>query len=84
MPRYSYKCEACKEITTVFHLADERATDCSSCEAVDSLAKVLSNFRTPTRRSAENSRSAGRVTEEFIQDARQDLKTEKDRLKDER
>jgi len=84
VPRYSYKCQICREITTVFHLVDEKATDCPSCDAVDSLVKILSNFRTPSRRPAENSRATGRVTEEFIQDARQDLKTEKDRLKDER
>ena len=78
MPRYSYKCNACKEILEIFHLADEAVTDCSACGALGQMKKQLTTFTTnPTQ---QVSTKAGKLTEEFIQDAHRDLKQQKKEL----
>ena len=44
MPRYRYMCEECTTIISVVHLIDETVTDCSECEAEDSMKKMLFNY----------------------------------------
>jgi len=84
VPRYSYRCDTCKETSVLFHLADEIATDCPLCEASGALTKMLSRFSTAPKKEKSSSATAGSVTEEFIQEAREDLKIHKEGLKDKR
>ena len=78
MPRYSYRCSACEKTLTVFHLAEETQEKCDLCGASNSLSKVLTRFT--TKNTTSRKPRVGDVTEEFIQDARQELEQQKDAL----
>lgn len=75
MPRYAYRCSACDAQLTLFHLADEEVGPCPVCEECGALVKVLSAFTTPLK--TKHKGKVGEVTERFIDDARQDLKKQK-------
>jgi len=77
MPRYVYRCTECEELSTIFHLSEEVRHDCPKCNKVNSLIKLLTRFTTPKAKAAPK---VGTVTEEFIQDAREDLERHKDTL----
>lgn len=84
MPRYSYRCDICEEVSVLFHLADETVADCPLCEGAGTLTKVLSKFSTASKKKIPSSATPGSVTEEFIQEAREDLKIHREGLKDKR
>jgi len=72
MPRYSYRCSACRQTSTVQHLSSESIADCSDCKEVGTMVKLLSRFSTAPKKALH--KKVGQVTEEFIADAREDLK----------
>tara|TARA_R110000824_G_scaffold171430_1_gene348990 strand:+ start:33 stop:287 length:255 start_codon:yes stop_codon:yes gene_type:complete len=72
VPRYQYRCSHCKTLNTLFHLSEERATDCPACGSEKTLTKALTTFTTSSR--AKKKEKVGTVTEEFIEEARVDLK----------
>jgi putative FmdB family regulatory protein len=82
MPRYQYRCNICDRIATIFHLSDEVATDCPYCNAKESLAKVLTQFHTGLKTSKKQ--KVGKVTEQFIEDSRQELEQQKNKLNKDR
>ncbi len=82
MPRYLYRCNSCLKESTLFHLSDEVRTDCPKCEKPNTLTKALTSFT--TRKKVLPSGKVGQVTEEFIQDARQELQKQHADLKDKR
>jgi putative FmdB family regulatory protein len=82
MPRYAYKCRICEESTTIFHLADETPGACPKCEDPAGLAKILTTFTTQNKN--ERRAKIGQVTEEFIKEARRDLKNQKQSLNGEK
>ena len=82
MPRYQYRCNICDRIATIFHLSDEVATDCPYCSAKESLAKVLTQFHTGLKTSKKQ--KVGKVTEQFIEDSRQELEQQKNKLNKDR
>ena len=78
MPRYIYKCTECDEQSLIFHLSDETATECPKCNTHDALVKELTSFTTMPAHI--NKQKVGEVTEEFIDDARQELKQQKQEM----
>lgn len=79
MPRYVYRCKECEELSVISHLSDEVITECPECTKSGVLVKVLTSF-TATNKNISNKTKVGQVTEEFIQDARQELNQQKDKL----
>ncbi len=78
MPRYLYKCDECKELSPVMHSPDEEWTDCEKCGRKDSLRKLLTP---PTYiKKQEHVHKTGELTEEFIIEAREDLKRQQEEL----
>ena len=75
MPRYQYYCTKCDNYCVVNHLSNEKETTCPRCNAEESLTRQLTGFTTNKPRTSR--RDIGRVTEEFIHDARHDLKQQK-------
>lgn len=75
MPRYQYRCSKCEKVQILQHLSTETVTDCDQCEHTDSMTKLLSRFSTAPKTTAP--KKIGRVTEEFISDAREELKQQK-------
>ena len=81
MPRYRYRCEKCNKEYTIQHLVAETITDCEECGATNTMKKLLSRFTTSPKTTA-SPKKVGQVTEEFISDAREDLKKQKRELKE--
>tara|TARA_R100001594_G_scaffold131973_1_gene171929 strand:+ start:1722 stop:1970 length:249 start_codon:yes stop_codon:yes gene_type:complete len=82
MPRYEYKCTDCEATSTIFHLVNESWDECPKCMKKQTLKKVLSTFTT-TKKVGHRS-VVGETTEEFIKEAREDLKQQKRELDRER
>jgi len=78
MPRYLYKCDQCKELTPAMHSYKERLTDCKKCGFVGSLRKLLTkpNFS----KKHKTIRKVGDVTEQFIEEARDELLIQKEEM----
>tara|TARA_R100000008_G_C3585887_1_gene172228 strand:+ start:1772 stop:2026 length:255 start_codon:yes stop_codon:yes gene_type:complete len=78
MPRYEYRCANCEAIVVIAHASTEEAKECPKCSSINALKKLVSTFMTKTK---PRSRSVtGDVTENFIKDARVDLKQQKKEL----
>lgn len=85
MPRYTYRCNDCKAVSTIFHLSDETlSSPCPECGLEGSLTKLLNNFTTATNKLSGGRQKVGKITEEYIQDAREELKIQKKQLDDNR
>ena len=82
MPRYRYQCTQCGQETDIFHLADETVSDCPICGIPETLIKVLTKFTT-NRKESKNIRT-GDVTENFIKEAKADLKRQKEDARNKR
>jgi putative FmdB family regulatory protein len=80
VPRYQYRCSSCDKTQTIQHLSSELLKDCGLCERTDTLTKLLSTFSTAKKTTSR--KKTGQITEEFIQEARQDLKKQKTDLKE--
>jgi putative FmdB family regulatory protein len=78
MPRYEYRCANCESIVVIAHASTEEVKECPKCSSINTLNKLVSTFMTRTK---PRSRSVtGDVTENFIKDARSDLKQQKKEL----
>lgn len=79
VPRYSYKCLECEKAFNVSHSMKEEYTYCDICEK-DSLVKVFSPIR---KRKQAKDKKVGDVVKKYIEDTKEDLKEEKEKLKKE-
>ena len=82
MPRYSYRCDACKDTVTVQHLSAETLSVCPRCNVEDHLTKLLTVFRTDIKQEVRI--KTGDVTEEFIRNSRDELALQKKQLEKKR
>lgn len=76
MPKYTYKCKECDEIFEVSHSMSERLTDCENCDTINSLAKI------PAQIAVQYKKESGKVVDEYIEQAKQEVSEEKERLKE--
>ncbi len=79
MPLYTYECETCKLIFDVRHSIKERLEKCESCGAQD-LRRVPS-IPFIVKKATESATSAGSLVEKSIKEAREELRREKENLK---
>ena len=82
MPRYVYRCTDCEELSTISHLSDEIVTKCPKCHAPRGLVKLMTNFTTSNK--SNKKQKVGNLTEEFIEDSRQELQQQKNELNKDR
>jgi len=80
MPRYNYRCTQCNITQTIQHLSTETIIACEKCKNPDSMKKLLSRFTTSPKVTI--SRKVGKITEDFITDAREDLQKQKREMKE--
>jgi len=83
MPRYVYRCTQCHQTSMVLHLSEETVGECPECQQTDCLTKVITTFTT-NHNSGPAKQKVGQITEEFIQDAKQDLHQQRDTLEKKR
>ena len=79
MPKYIYRCNECEDQFEIYHSMSDKLRDCESCEITGSLIRVPS-FTTKVTRSANDNVKVGHVVTSHIEDARQQLKKEKEKL----
>ncbi len=82
MPRYTYRCDSCKETFEVSHGMFFEQTQCASCHTEGFLTKVPV-FNIKKSSTEEKEKAPGHVVDTFIKDAKQDLKKQRKELKTE-
>jgi len=79
MPKYIYRCNECEDEFEIYHSMSDRLNDCESCELTGSLIRVPS-FTTKIVKNTNNSSKVGDIVISHIEEARQQLKKEKEKL----
>ena len=83
MPKYTYECNTCGNIQEKRHGMTETYSYCPKCDEEGNLTKIPSLPSIFTKNEdAHRSQKTGRIVEDFIKSSREDLKQEKQRLKD--
>ena len=77
MPRYLYRCEKCNEESEYFHGISEKKIDCEKCGEKSLLKIPLFNGNI----KKEDQQKVGQVVENYIEEAREEIKREKEILK---
>lgn len=83
MPRYLYRCEKCLREFDVFHSIMEKYQICSEVSDQDcggSLTRIPS-FSSVIKHVKKDKSDVGDTTVEFIEKAREELKVDKEKLK---
>ena len=80
MPRYTYRCEGCEVILQAAHSIKEKLTDCEECNSKDTLKRVPSMPMILNKKEDNYKQQVGSVVKEYIENAKEDLKQEKEEL----
>jgi putative FmdB family regulatory protein len=80
MPRYSYKCSCCENVATVRHGINDSKVDCASCKSKGTLKRLPSRFTLVTE---ETSSEVGSIVKRSIEELKEDLDRDKEKLKSE-
>jgi putative FmdB family regulatory protein len=80
VPRYKYKCGNCAVELEIFHTLKEEVTDCTECEAKNTLERTLSKpFISKNKKKKKN--DIGDITKKFIEENREVLAKQKEETK---
>lgn len=79
MPKYLYKCDTCNEQFEVRHLMKETLEKKEDCEKECKLTRIPSFF-TRINTKKDKKEKVGEVVKQFIKDAKQEIKEEKEQL----
>jgi len=83
MPIYVYLCEECGKEIKARHSIKEKYTACQEiedCKMNGTLRRLPSNFRAQYKQQ-EQERKVGSLVKDFIEDNKEDLKKEKEALR---
>ena len=84
MPRYLYRCNECQREFDVTHSIMEKHKVCgdidSQCEEGGVLTRIPS-FSSVIKHTKKNKPNVGGATKDFIESAREELKEDKEKLK---
>jgi putative FmdB family regulatory protein len=79
MPKYAYRCDECENEFEIYHSISDKLKDCKSCNSIQSLIRIPSVTISVVKK--DNKLKIGEVVNSHIEDARQELKKEKEKLK---
>lgn len=81
MPKYVYRCKECEGHFTVVHGMTERQNQCDLCSTLDCLTRVpqMPHIKTSDTEDRQ-SRPAGSIVKEAIEENARILKEERDKL----
>ena len=82
MPRYAYRCDNCRETFEINHGMFFEQERCIKCHRSGFLVKIP-DFTIKKSINPNQDKRAGSVVDEFIEDAKKDLKKQKKNLKTE-
>ena len=75
VPKYVYECKECGFIKESVHSMQEKLKDCEECDTLDSLMRIPSfSF---LRSGAISNMATGDKVKEFIDDSREELRSER-------
>ena len=77
MPRYTYHCQKCDTVFEYYHSMSEKKTYCDMCNE-ETLLKVPT-FNGMIKKETTN--KPGSIVENYIEEAREEIKKEKEELK---
>ena len=80
MPNYVYKCISCEKTVNIFHSFSDKPTDCGLCGAVGSLQRDYSTPFNVSNKPTGTKAKTGHVVRQHIEEAREEIKKEKERL----
>ena len=80
MPLYAYECGSCKEAFETRHSIKEDLEKCILCLELDSLRRIPAMPIIIKKEKGKPTRT-GELVKKFIEEAREDLKSEKERNK---
>ena len=83
MPIYLYLCEECGKEIKSLHSIKEKYSFCQEileCDKSGSLKRLPSNFSTNLKQK-DKDKKVGELVNEFIEDAHQEVKKEKEKLR---
>ena len=80
MPRYCYRCDNCKEVFEINHGMFFEQERCIKCNTSGHLTKIP-NFTIKKHIEEGTDKKVGSVVDEFIKDAKKDLKQQRKELK---
>tara|TARA_B100001094_G_C17817093_1_gene616642 strand:- start:155 stop:403 length:249 start_codon:yes stop_codon:yes gene_type:complete len=80
MPVYCYECRDCRKVFEVRHGMFFEEQRCVSCFSEDVFRKPSLNQKSVSHKSTEKT---GKVVDKYIEDAKSEIKKEKQRLKSE-
>jgi|TARA_R110002020_G_scaffold72542_9_gene186675 putative FmdB family regulatory protein len=82
MPKYTYLCGECEMEFEVKHSIKERCEKCKNCGSEKSIERIPSGFFLSKKDTKnEHSSTPGHIVKEAIEEAREDLKQDKEALK---
>lgn len=81
MPKYFYTCEQCEAKISVYHDMSEELKSCTECAASGSLKKLPSFFNSETKQEARLKK--GDIVKKSINDFKEELDQQKNKLKNE-
>ena len=77
MPRYMYKCDKCEEMFDLFHSITIKHEFCSEVNSDADCAGALTRIPSFSSYIKKQKPSAGKVTDEFIEKASEELKEQR-------
>jgi len=80
VPKYIYRCSECENEFETYHSMSDKLKDCEACELTGSLVRIPS-LTIKVFKNTDNNTRVGEVVKSHIEDARQQLKKEKEKLK---
>jgi len=75
MPRYAYRCNSCDAEFLTMHGIDETLHICKECSSTDSLTRLLTTPSYGIKKKFAD--KVGRLTEDFIEESREELKKQR-------
>lgn len=81
MPKYAYECSSCKEILELRHSIKERVEDCTICGEEGVLIRIPSVPLIIKSGPAKAGHKPGHLVKDFIESTREEIKSEKNDLK---
>lgn len=82
MPKYTYLCKECEVRFEIRHSIKDVYTDCDQCNSANSLERVPSEFFLSNKQSNKKGEHVpGSIVKETIEEARQELRKDKESLK---
>lgn len=81
MPNYVYKCDSCGKTLNIFHSFSEKPTNCKLCGAEGSLRRDYSTPINVTSNASKPKNKVGEIVRNHIEEAKEEVKAEKERLK---